>query len=220
MTTPDPRQHTRALAHESLRHNDPIGWFERLYAESAGDMSQIPWADHEPNPHLVHLIKQLKSQTLKDQRVIVVGCGLGDDAEYLAQLGAKVTAFDVSPTAIAWAKKRFPNSPVTYLVADVFTPPSSWHQYFDVVIEIYTIQALPHSLRSQVTHAIVDLVRPSGRLVLIARYASPERSLDGPPWPLTPADIQMLEAHGFEVETKEEARDEQYTRLNAIYKKL
>ena len=32
------------------------------------------------------------------KRALVVGCGLGDDAEYLAEQGFSVTAFDISPT--------------------------------------------------------------------------------------------------------------------------
>lgn len=39
-------------------------------------------------------------------RAVVIGCGLGDDAEYLASMGYEVTAFDISPTAIAMCHTR------------------------------------------------------------------------------------------------------------------
>lgn len=41
---------------------------------------------------------------LKDKRVLVVGCGFGDDALRLAKLGAHVYAFDLSPDSLSIAK--------------------------------------------------------------------------------------------------------------------
>ena len=41
---------------------------------------------------------------LKGKRVLVVGCGFGDDALRLAKLGADVYAFDLSPDALLIAR--------------------------------------------------------------------------------------------------------------------
>lgn len=41
---------------------------------------------------------------MKDKQVLVVGCGFGDDALRLAKLGAKVSAFDLSPDSLQIAK--------------------------------------------------------------------------------------------------------------------
>jgi ubiquinone/menaquinone biosynthesis C-methylase UbiE len=41
---------------------------------------------------------------LKGKRVLVVGCGFGDDALRLAKLGANVTAFDLSPASLDIAR--------------------------------------------------------------------------------------------------------------------
>ena len=46
---------------------------------------------------------------------IVTGCGLGDDAEHVASLGYATIAFDVSPTAVAAARRRFPRSAGQYV---------------------------------------------------------------------------------------------------------
>lgn len=43
----------------------------------------------------------LCEQDLKGQRVLVVGCGFGEDAIRLAKLGARVSAFDLSPDSLA-----------------------------------------------------------------------------------------------------------------------
>jgi protein-L-isoaspartate O-methyltransferase len=44
------------------------------------------------------------------KRALVVGCGLGYDAEFLARLGYAVTGFDVAPTAIERAVRENPGS--------------------------------------------------------------------------------------------------------------
>ena len=65
-------------------------------------------------------------------RAITIGRGLGDDAEALVQHGYHVTAFDIFPSAIALCQKRYPDSTVDYLVADLFDYPTEWRQGFDV----------------------------------------------------------------------------------------
>jgi len=43
--------------------------------------------------------------SLKDKKVLDIGCGLGESAVYLAKQGAKVTAIDISPGMISSAKE-------------------------------------------------------------------------------------------------------------------
>lgn len=50
------------------------------------------------------MYEYLVSCDLKDKRVLVVGCGFGDDALRLAKLGAKVSAFDLSPDSLEIAR--------------------------------------------------------------------------------------------------------------------
>jgi SAM-dependent methyltransferase len=73
--------------------------------------------------------------------VLVVGCGVCDDPVFLARLGCEVIAFDVSATAVAQARRRFAGSPVKFAVADLLAPPPEWAGAFDLVTEIYTVQA-------------------------------------------------------------------------------
>ena len=47
----------------------------------------------------------LVSQNLKDKRVLVVGCGFGEDAIRISRLGAKVYALDLSPDCLEIARK-------------------------------------------------------------------------------------------------------------------
>lgn len=92
-------------------------WFEVLYAEAQGDATQIAWAKLAPHPYLQDWLTNYKPSA-SEQKALIIGCGLGDDAEALAKLGFEVTAFDISTSAIAWCQQRFPDSTVNYLVAD------------------------------------------------------------------------------------------------------
>jgi len=74
------------------------------------------------------------------REALVVGCGYGADAEFLALLGFRTTAFDFTPTAIAGARRKYPASEVNYLVADLLDLPREWQGMFDLVVESLTVQ--------------------------------------------------------------------------------
>ena len=139
------RAPARALAAAALARGDATGWFEELYAR-AGEAGDVPWADLVPNPSLVAWLDE-HGVDGSGRTALKVGAGLGDDAEALAQRGFAVTAFDIAPTAVAWARRRFPDSQVDYVAADVLAPPADWCGRFDLVLEAYTLQVLPADLR-------------------------------------------------------------------------
>ncbi len=103
------------------------------------------------------------------RRALIVGCGLGDDAEELAARDFQVTAFDVSVAAIDWCRRRFPNSEVDYEAADLLDPPQAWHGAFDLVVEIYTLQVLPPELRAKAMANLASFVARGGTLLVVAR---------------------------------------------------
>lgn len=177
----------RQFAEAALQRGDPTGWFERLYAAAARGEARVPWVELAPNPHLVSWAEQRPGPPPAG-RALVVGCGLGDDAEFLAGLGYAVTAFDIAPTAITAARDRFPSSTVDYVVADVFAPPADWRSRYDLVVEAYTVQVYRDEPRQRVIRHIVDLVAEGGTLLVIA-HARPIPGNPGPPWPLTRADV-------------------------------
>src|SRR5436190_20347535 len=158
------RELVQKLASESLRRGDPTGWFEQLYAQATGNSDVIPWARLLPNSNLLQWLNRNRIET-RPRRAMVVGCGLGDDAEELAHRGFHVTAFDISAAAIDWARRRFADSSVKYTVADLFKLPQEWMHKFDLVVEIYTIQALPLDVRKRALQCLASLVAPGGELL-------------------------------------------------------
>ncbi|WP_413164804.1 class I SAM-dependent methyltransferase [Capilliphycus salinus ALCB114379] len=186
-----------SLATESLQKDDATGWFETVYTDAKGDSSQVPWAKSTSHPYLQDWLEKYPPNT-EGKTAIVIGCGLGDDAETLAKLGFKVTAFDISPTAISWCQQRFPDSEVNYLVGDLFNLDSSIQHSFDFVFECRTIQALPLKMRSDSIEAVSSLVGEKGTLIVITRYRDSETEPDGPPWPLSEGELSLFKQLGLQ----------------------
>jgi 2-polyprenyl-3-methyl-5-hydroxy-6-metoxy-1,4-benzoquinol methylase len=189
--------HVKQLATEALEKEQPSAWFEILYAEAQGDATQIPWAKLAPHPYLQEWLAN-HQPFVGGQKALIIGCGLGDDAEALAKLGFEVTAFDISPTAISWCQQRFSNSSVNYVVADLFAVPTQWHVAFDFVFECRNIQALPLNVRSSAISSVVSLVAPGGTLLLITRVRDTEAEPSSPPWPLSYLELEQFERLGLQ----------------------
>jgi SAM-dependent methyltransferase len=205
MTSQDPDEDARRLSGEALRVGDPTGWFERLYADAAQGQAIVPWDRRAPHPLLVDCIEQAPDASRC--RTLVVGSGLGDDAAFLAAHGYRVIAFDISKSAIESARRRFPTSPVDFRVADLLNPPAEWRQHFDLVVETYTTQSLPERLRPTVVRHVGRFVAPGGKLLVLAVAHERDEPVDGPPWPLSRADIESFAVEGLELVSLEEIRD-------------
>jgi SAM-dependent methyltransferase len=171
---------------------EDTAWFEELYADAEAGRREVPWDRGGPNPFLEQWVLQ-RAGDGAGRRALVIGTALGDDAEMLAARGFAVTAFDVSPTAIERARRRFPSSSVEYVVADLLELPEQWRASFDLVAEAITVQALPLKLRDRAIDAIASAVAPGGRLVVVSGIHEGDGERDGPPWPLTREELDRFE---------------------------
>lgn len=179
-------------------------WFAAVYDTAGDDPAQIPWADLSPHPLLAAWLDHAAAP-LPGARALDIGCGLGDNAAGIAAKGFGVTAFDLSPRAIGWARSRFPE--VDFTTADLFSAPLDWNGAFDLVHECYTLQALPDAPRAEAMQRIARFVRPGGRLLVIARARDDGTPSAGPPWPLSRQELMGLAAHGLMAENIERLPD-------------
>jgi SAM-dependent methyltransferase len=195
---PDPKRHrARELAQSHVARGDAVGWFEPLYAEAEGNAARVPWADLKPNPNLVDWPER-EAVRGDGRTALVVGCGLGDDAELLAARGFRVTAFDVAPSAVAWCRRRFPQSSVRYETADLLAPPTSWSGGFEFVFEAYTLQVL-HSAatRQAAIGRLAAFPGVGGTLLVICRGREPADPGGQMPWPLLREELTALSNSGL-----------------------
>ncbi len=207
MPSEDPEEFAGNLAEQAIASGDPTGWFERLYAAAEAGQTEVPWDRHAPSHFLVEWAGQ-RGLAGSGKRALVVGCGLGEDAEFIAGLGYQTVAFDISPTAIAAARRRFPESAVEFRVANLLDPPPEWHRTFDLVVESLTLQALSDPPRRDAIARVGDLVAAGGILIVIARAREEGEVVDGPPWALTRAEIDALGQTGLKPVRIEDMRTE------------
>lgn len=180
----------------------PAQFFETIYREAAGDSARVPWARARANPSLVSWLNAEAAGRLRPgARAVVVGCGLGDDVLELVNRGYDASGFDLSPTAIEWARRRFPDLGDAFFAADALAMPTRYRHRFDLVIEAYTLQSVDPSLREPLAAAIADLACPRGLIVGIARGRDEGQlleSVQGPPFPFTPAEFAgLFEVRGW-----------------------
>lgn len=205
MATPDPVEAARRIA-SSAGDDDPTAWFERLYTAAGSGEAVVPWDHGGPRPVLVQWTAQHHLDGA-GRTAVVVGCGLGSDAEHLAGLGFRTTAFDVSPTAVATARERHPGTQVDYTTADLLDLPPSWRGSYDFVLESLTVQSLPMSLHAPAIAAVRTLVAPGGTVLVLAGHREEDSVVDGPPWPLTESEVHAFASADVHVQQAEVVAD-------------
>jgi SAM-dependent methyltransferase len=189
------RTFARAKAASAVARGQPLRWFEELYLAAERGEAVVPWADLRPNPHLV---TWPLLDALRPANALVVGCGFGDDAEWLAGTGVRVTAFDVAPAAVAACRRRFPDSSVDYVVADLLDPPAGWtERRFDLVVEAYTIQVLPPDSPARLAAFGALAALTGDTLLVIARARDGSDGRGSMPWPLTVEEMDRFEDLGL-----------------------
>ena len=209
------RIRARELAARFRISGDPTGWFEELYLEHEQGQTVVPWADLGTNPNLLEFAGAGKT-------ALAAGCGFGDDAEQLAAWGFATTAFDISPSAIRACKRRFPESKVAYVAADVLAPPEEWTERFDFVLEVNTLQVLQGELRSRAIRSLAGFLRKGGMILSIARGRDENEPEGLMPWPLTRSDLNEFAAAGLREESFEDFFDKEsppVRRFRSIYVK-
>jgi 2-polyprenyl-3-methyl-5-hydroxy-6-metoxy-1,4-benzoquinol methylase len=135
------------------------------------------WEDHYrrhaashggPSPHLLAEVGDLPAGTALD-----AGCGRGTDALWLAGQGWRVTAVDVSPTAVHSARDAAPElaARVDWVVADLTTwqPP----ERYDLVVSQYVHPRTPFGA---FVARLAGAVAPGGTLLIVGHDHRDEHS--------------------------------------------
>ncbi len=106
---------------------------------------------------------------LKDKRVLVVGCGFGDDALRLSKLGANVSAFDLSPDSLQIARKLAVREG---LEIDFKEMPAEKMQYPDSTFDCIVARDILHHVDIPLTmKEIYRVARPDAIFVVNEIYS-------------------------------------------------
>lgn len=187
--------HPPTLSAEAISLLDPnVGFFEQIYTDAHGDDAHVPWSQHGAHPALIAWLNAEAPEVVRPgSRVVVVGCGLGDDANELLHRGFDVTAFDFCQTAVEWAKRRFPQNASCFVQADACQAPSHWKHRFDLVVEVNTLPTVPPDRRGELLSGITQLLHPNGVIIVVCPGRDDDSSLNGltgPPYPLCERELR------------------------------
>ncbi len=142
--------------------------FDALYrGESPGEgiapMTTPPWDTKAPKENVI----AWHDGGWVHGDVLDIGCGLGDNAIYLAKNGYTVTGLDISPTALAIAERRAHDAgaDVRFAVADS-TRLDGYIEAFDTVIDSGMFHCLDDDGKRSYAAAVHRATRPGATLLM------------------------------------------------------
>jgi SAM-dependent methyltransferase len=150
---------------------------ERWDSRYRGD-SRPGWDKGFPSTHLKAAVE---GGVIKPGRAVVLGCGTGTNAIYLAKAGFDVTAIDIAPTALQLAEEKAKKAEVKvrWLLADVLAPPEDLAT-FDFIFDRGCYHGVRRSNAKGYVKTLKQLSRLGTRILIIAGNANEERHY-GPP---------------------------------------
>jgi 3-polyprenyl-4-hydroxybenzoate decarboxylase/predicted nicotinamide N-methyase len=133
------------------------------------------------------------------RRFLDLGTGDGSAAIQAFQRGYEVAGVDHAPSALARARARAPDLPITWILGDLFAVKA---EPFDVVFDRAVLHGLAE--RERYAETVARLTKPGGVLVIEAQSeASPDRyGVD----PIEPAALEHLLAASFDRTGSEPSR--------------
>jgi SAM-dependent methyltransferase len=117
----------------------------------------------EPGIVALHLKRyEFARPYAKGKNVLDAGCGVGYGTAFLAETARRAVGVDISPDAIAYARRRYGAHNVRYEIGDLLALPFADHS-FDVVCAFETVEHL--SQPGQFVAEAARLLRPGGLLI-------------------------------------------------------
>jgi SAM-dependent methyltransferase len=149
-------------------------------------------------------LKSFLARSSVPTRVLIPGCGSGYEVQEFHAAGYDVTAIDFSPAAVDQAKRVLGVLAERVILGDFFTHDFGQHR-FDLIYERTFLCSMAPSRWPDYVIRMADLLSAGGRLIGIFLYG--QRSLSGPPFPLTDTDAEQLFERRFQLVRSEVVTD-------------
>ena len=140
---------------------------ERKYYEAYDDRyrqvhgENLQWFASTPSP----IVGEILVRYNINGKMLEIGCGEGRDAGFLLERGYDVLATDVSPAAVAYARKRFPAFAGRFGVLDCLT--EKLPEKFDFIYAVAVIHMLvPDEDRNGFYRFIREHLAPKGMALI------------------------------------------------------
>ena len=124
-----------------------------------------PWNIGEPQPEIAELIRSGGIRSA----VLDAGCGVGDASLELAAQGYKVVGIDLTPTAIAAAKKAADEQGLdkaTFIQRDITTL-SGYDGRFNTILDCTLFHSLPVEARADYLRAVHRAAAPGATMYML-----------------------------------------------------
>jgi 2-polyprenyl-3-methyl-5-hydroxy-6-metoxy-1,4-benzoquinol methylase len=172
--------------------------WEELYRGQ--EVESMPWFHSGLDADLAAALTNLN---IREGRALDLGTGPGTQAVALAGLGFKVTATDLSATAVRKADKLAGDKgvEVAFMQDDVLK--SRVTGEFDFVFDRGCFHVLPPDKRPRYVRIVEGFIKPGGYLFLKC-MSHLEADMEDGPYRFTPGDIQGLFSSRFRVISMED----------------
>jgi ubiquinone/menaquinone biosynthesis C-methylase UbiE len=115
------------------------------------------------------MYKYLMNCDLRNKSILIIGCGFGDDALRIAKLGAKVSAFDLSPDSLQIAEKLATREKLTIEFNEM---PAEKMSYKDSSFDYILARDILHHVDiSQTMSEIVRVAKPGAMFIVNEIYS-------------------------------------------------
>ena len=137
---------------------------EKIYRNMSP--GEIPWNIETPPNAIVELCE---SRKVKPCKTIDLGCGAGNYAIYLANIGFDVTGVDISQTAIKIAKENAEKKGVkcNFLVADVLGDLNEVKETFDFAYDWELLHHIFPEKRKKYVENVYRILNPRGKYLSV-----------------------------------------------------
>ena len=147
-----------------------LGWEAIYSSRMRGLLGPLQWESPNPVGALVELFKRPGFQPAS---VLELGCGDGVNAVFMAGRGCRVTAVDVSKTALEMGRERQREAgvEVEFVLGDVFELELG-KQAYDLVFDRGLLHHVPVFRFEDYERLVADRLAPGGHFHLICHHVS------------------------------------------------